>query len=354
MRQYSFLLVGMIFLIGCGKGKSDVPESPRIKNKKTTKIVSPKINQEVKIGEDVFFELQSDVVKIDSIRIQAGGFEETFNNSTFTWNPPGIATGTYKIQLTAYYNDSEEVHYSKLKLFSNIQPEQFSYVITGTYPHNTDDYTQGLFFLNNELIESTGQKRKSAIKKVNPITGEAISNIPLEDQYFGEGCTLFNNEIYQLTWTSRVGFVYDLDLNLKKSFQYDTQGWGLTTMGDSLVMSDGSEKIYFMNPGDFSEIGRIEVYNDQGAVDSLNELEYINGLIYANEYQTNFIHAIEPSTGRILKTIDLSGLLTDAESQKADVLNGIAYDQKGDRLFVTGKWWPWLFEIKLQPKKSKI
>jgi len=172
--------------------------------------------------------------------------------------------------------------------------------------------------------------------------------------FFGEGCTVYNNSIYQLTWTSKTGFVYDLDLNRKRSFQYNTPGWGLTTMGDSLVMSDGTEKLYFMTPGDFSEIDRIEVYNDKEAVDNLNELEYINGLIYANQWQTDFIHVIDPSSGRILKTIDLSGLLTDEEAQKADVLNGIAYDEKGDRLFVTGKMWPWLFEIKLQPKNTNL
>jgi len=138
-------------------------------------------------------------------------------------------------------------------------------------------------------------------------------------------------------------------LNEKRRFSYNTEGWGLTTVGDSLAMTDGSETIRYMNPRDFSEVGYIEVYTDEGPVTNLNELEYINGYIYANEYQSENIHVIDPKSGKVLKTIDMSALLTENEAEKADVLNGIAYDKAGDRLFVTGKWWPWIFEIKLKP-----
>lgn len=354
MRQFSILIIVLLYFSSCGTKNSDVPESPRIKNSKFAKIILPKINQLTKIGEEVAFELEAIKGSIDSVQIQAGGSSEIFIGGSFEWIPTTQKTGTCKIQITVYSNGEQEVHYPRLKLLSDIEPEQYSYVVTGVYPHNTKDYTQGLFFLDNQLIESTGQTEKSEIKKVDPISGEVLKKVPLDDQYFGEGTTLYKNEIFQLTWTRRTGFVYDLDLNKKRSFQYNTQGWGLTTMGDSLVMSDGTEKIYFMTPDAFSEIGRIEVYNDKGPVDNLNELEYINGLLYSNQYQTDLIHIIEPSTGRILKTIDLSGLLTDEESAAADVLNGIAYDQEGDRLFVTGKWWPWLFEIKLKPEKTNL
>lgn len=342
-------------MIGCGKQNTDTPTSPRIKNQKKTKLVFPKINQEVQIGSEILFEIESGDLKIDSIQVQVGDYSKVFKAGSFSWIPPTKRTGTYKIQLTAFIDGKEEIHYPRLKLLSDIEPEQYSYIVMGTYPHDTDDYTQGLFFLEDQLIESTGQKGKSVIKKVDPLSGKSEIKTPLDNQYFGEGSTLYNNEIYMLTWYSQTGFVYDLNLNQLRKFQFHTdEGWGLTTMGDSLVMSDGSEKLYFMNPGEFSEIGRIEVYNDKEPVVNLNELEYINGLIYANEWQTDNIHIIEPSSGRVLKTIDLSGLLTDAESSKAEVLNGIAYDKDGDRLFVTGKWWPWLFEIKLKPKKTNL
>ena len=354
MKHFPLVIFALLYLSGCGKQNPDIPKSPRIKNQKITSVISPKINQQVKIGEEIFFEIESSKQRIDSVRIQVGNYSEMFITASFSWTPQTNRTGTYKIQLSTYCNGKEEIHYPRLKLLSDIEPEQYSYVVLGTYPHNTADFTQGLFFLNDQMVESTGQKKKSEIKKTDPVSGETISKIPLEDQYFGEGCTLYNDEIYQLTWTSNTGFVYDLDLNKKRSFQYNTLGWGLTTMGDSLVMSDGSDKLYFMSPEDFSEIGRLEVYNSEGAVHNLNELEYINGHIYANEWQTDLIHVIDPFTGKIIKTIDLSGLLTKEEAQSADVLNGIAYDQAGDRLFVTGKLWPWLFEIKLQPKNTNL
>ena len=356
MRQWqsTLLIIGLLYLGGCEPKNSAPPESPRIKNSKFAKIILPEINQSAKLGKAVSFQLESVQGSIDSVLIQADGSSQVYNASSFKWVPTTQKTGTCKIQVTVYGNGKEEIHYPRLKLLSDIEPEQFSYVVIAAHPHDTNDYTQGLFFLDSQLIESTGQTEKSEIKKVDPISGEVIVKVPLDDQYFGEGSTRYGNEIYQLTWKLRTGFVYDLDLNKKRSFQYNTQGWGLTTKGDSLAMSDGTEKIYFMNPSDFKEVGRIEVYNDKGAVDSLNELEYINGQIYANEYQTDLIHAIEPSTGRILKTIDLSGLLTSEEAAAAHELNGIAYDQQGDRLFVTGKWWPWLFEIKLRPKSANL
>jgi len=352
MRYLSFLIIGLLFLIGCGKQDPETPESPRIKNKKNTRIISPSINQLVILGDEVSFEVSADEQSIDSVTLQVENNSTTFKASTFNWTPPTQRTGIYKMELTIYCGGVSEVHYPRIRLLSDIEPEEFTYVILGTYPHNTNDYTQGLFFLNDQLVESTGQRGKSEIKINALFTGVSKSTTPIGDEFFGEGCALYNDEIYQLTWTGRTGFVYDLDLNRKRTFQYQTEGWGLTTIGDSLLMSDGSENLYFMTPGDFSEIDRLEVYNNKGAVSSLNELEFINGLIYANEYQTDRIHLIEPTSGRVMKTIDLAGLLTNEEAGEADVLNGIAYDPIGDRLFVTGKWWPWLFEIKLKPKNT--
>lgn len=341
-------------LVGCSKKETDTAtESPIIK--KATSITSPSINQSVVLGEAVNFTVEADNFEIDSVVMLVGKESTKFDSGAFTWTPETEKTGTFKFQAKVYFNGNEEVHYPRLKMLSDITPEKFGYVSLGSYPHDETAFTQGLFFHNNILYESTGQEGQSTIRKVDLVTGNVISSTPLGDDYFGEGCTLYNDEIYQVTWMSNTGFVYDTELNLKRSFPFNFQGWGLTSMGDSLVLTQGndtkgSEVIYFMNPGDFSEIGRIEVYNDKGPVSNLNELEYINGEIYANEWQTDNIHVIEPRTGRVLKTIDLSGLLSESEQKSADVLNGIAYDTEGDRLFVTGKYWPKLFEIKLQPK----
>lgn len=351
MHKITLLLVGIIVLVSCGKQNQDPPESPRIR--KETSVVSPSMNKEVTLGKSVSFSIEAEST-IDSVKVLSNGNEETYKSATFDWTPNTIRTGTLNIQVKAYTKGVEEVHYWRLRMLSDIVPEEYTYVSMGAYEHDADAYTQGLFFLDDKLIESTGERGKSTIRKVHPITGEIIQNVPLTDQFFGEGCTVYKDKIYQLTWTSRQGFIYDRNLNLTGSFQYNTDGWGLTTKGDTLIMTDGSEKVYFMNPQGFVEIDHLEVYTDKGKVENLNELEMVNGLLYANEYQTNLIHVIELSSGRVLKTIDLSGLLSAEEAKSADVLNGIAYNEERDQLFVTGKWWPWLFEIKLQPKNTQL
>ncbi len=339
-------------MTGCGKQDKDKPDSPRIK--KNTRIEAPGMNAYATLGESVTFTVTADEGTVDSVKVVAGKVQTVFKTSTFNWVPATQRTGTFGFQVNVYSEGQEEIHYPRMRMLSDVVPEPFTYVSLGAYEHDTNAYTQGLFFLNDRLIESTGERGKSTLRKVHPVTGEVLQNVPLADTYFGEGCTVYKDKIYQLTWTSRVGFIYDLELNQTGTFQYSTDGWGLTTMGDTLVMSDGSERLYFMNPMGFTEIDQIEVYNNVGKVTQLNELEYINGHIYANEYQSNKIHVIEPTTGRVLKTIDMSGILSPDEVSKADVLNGIAYDAEGDRLFVTGKWWPWLFEIKLQPINSQL
>ncbi|MEQ9231936.1 MAG: glutaminyl-peptide cyclotransferase [Cyclobacteriaceae bacterium] len=349
MQKITPFLVVLLFLVGCSKKESETEtESPIIK--KVTSIVSPSINEVVPLGSSIDFSVLSKDAKIDSVVIESGGNRESFQSGTFSWIPSTNRTGTFKFQLKAYYGGVEEVHYPRLKMLSDITPEEFQYVVIGSYAHDETAFTQGIFFQDNLLFESTGQEGESTIRKVDLVTGDVLVSKPIGDEYFGEGCTIYNGEIYQVTWTSNIGFVYDLDLNEKRSFRYGMEGWGLTTIGDSLLMTDGSSNMYFMNPTDFTEIDRIEVYTDEGPVTDLNEIEYINGMVYANEWQTDNIHVIDPKSGRVMKTIDMAGLLTPEEKQSADVLNGIAYDEEGDRLFVTGKYWPKLFEIKLQPK----
>lgn len=225
----------------------------------------------------------------------------------------------------------------------------YTYRVINTYPHDPEAFTQGLIFEDGVLYEGTGLYRHSTLRKVALETGNVLQRYELPAQYFGEGITLYNNRLIQLTWKSRVGFVYDREsFELLREFSYPTEGWGITHDGQRLIMSDGTPTLYFWNPETFEEIGQVEVYDSEGPVTRLNELEYIQGQVYANVWQTDRIARIDPQSGRVTAWIDLAGLLTPEERQPADVLNGIAYDAEGDRLFVTGKLWPKLFEIKLQ------
>ena len=228
----------------------------------------------------------------------------------------------------------------------------FGYKIVNTYPHNTNSFTQGLIFDKGVLYESTGLNGRSAVKIVDLKTGKTLKSHELPDNYFGEGIAIIENKIIQLTWRSKTGFVYDKKtLKLIKKFSYQTQGWGITYDGKYLIISDGSAVLYFMDPNTFKVVGTLEVYGDSGKVSKLNELEYINGEIYANIWGIEKIARINPKTGRVTAWIDLSGLLSDQDKKnRVDVLNGIAFNSDKGRLFVTGKLWPKMFEIELVPK----
>ncbi|NVO08680.1 MAG: glutaminyl-peptide cyclotransferase [Bacteroidales bacterium] len=263
-----------------------------------------------------------------------------------------LGLGTLTIRATAYRAGLHQTASTSVKLKSNLTPKNYSYKVIKTFLHDPDAYTQGLFYKDGFLYEGTGQKGASSIRKVELETGKILQSINLEEKYFGEGITLFNNKIYQLTWTSEVGFVYDFTTFKQiRTFHYNTQGWGLTTNGKDLIMSDGSNNIYFMDPENFSEIKHVEVFDNKGAINELNELEYINGDIYANIYQTDFIVIIDPSTGMVKGRIDFKGLLKDSDrTNDVDVLNGIAWDEIGKRLYVTGKLWPKLYQVELVAK----
>lgn len=227
----------------------------------------------------------------------------------------------------------------------------YTYTIVHTYPHDPNAFTQGLIFEDDVLYEGTGLWGRSSLRRVELETGEVLQIYELPDQYFGEGVTIYDDQIIQLTWKSRDGFVYNKDsFELLQTFKYQTEGWGITHDGENLIMSDGTSTLYFWDPETFEVVNQIEVYDDNGPVVRLNELEYIQGEVYANVWQTDRIARIDPQTGRVLGWINLKGLLSQEDlTQPVDVLNGIAYDAAGDRLFVTGKLWPKLFEIELVP-----
>lgn len=233
-------------------------------------------------------------------------------------------------------------------------PQFYSYQVINTYPHDRAAFTQGLIYEDGILYEGTGLRGQSSLRKVILESGEVTQMITLPEQFFGEGITIFGDRIIQLTWQSRIGFVYDKEsFELLQQFAYPTEGWGITHDDQQLIMSDGTANLYFWDPDTLAEIGRVEVRDGNEPVRWLNELEYINGEIYANIWKTTRIARISPETGQVLGWIELAGLLAPEDLlERVDVLNGIAYDAAGDRLFVTGKWWPKLFEIDLLTYKN--
>ena len=225
----------------------------------------------------------------------------------------------------------------------------YTYSVVNTYPHDRNAFTQGLVFENGILYEATGLRGHSTLRRVELETGDIVQIHELPAQFFGEGITIYGHKVIQLTWQSNVGFVYDKNsFELLQEFNYSTEGWGITHDGNRLIMSDGTSTLHFLDPQTFEEIGQIGVFDDDGPVTRLNELEYAQGEIYANVWKTDRIARIAAQTGRVIGWVELGGLLTPEDrSEPVDVLNGIAYDAKGDRLFVTGKLWPKLFEIEL-------
>lgn len=239
------------------------------------------------------------------------------------------------------------VHLTRNNQSSTPDTKNIAYEITEAYPHDQKAFTEGLVCDEGFLYESTGLYGSSTLRRVDLASGEVLLQISLPNQFFGEGITVVNDTIVQLTWQSHVGFVYDKEsLNLLSNFSYPTEGWGITFDGQRLVMSDGSDKLFFLNASTFKVIDQIEVHDGNSTISELNELEYINGDIYANVWHQEKIAIINPETGLVKGWIDLTGL-NAAISNNESVLNGIAYDAKEYRLFVTGKNWASVYEIKL-------
>jgi len=229
---------------------------------------------------------------------------------------------------------------------------EYSYEIVRTYPHDTGAFTEGLIYRDGVLYESTGMKYESSIRKVNLETGKVLQRYDLPGEYFGEGIIIWKDRILELTWQDQKGFIYDLaTFQRKGEFTYPGEGWAMTTDGKRIIMSDGTADIRFWDPETLKETGRITVTEDGRPIPKINELEWVKGEIFANVWETERLVRIDPKNGKVLGWINLHGLLTPQESEGTDVLNGIAYDAKGDRLFVTGKRWPKLFEIKLVKKQ---
>ncbi|NMC38874.1 MAG: glutaminyl-peptide cyclotransferase [Bacteroidales bacterium] len=316
----------------------------------------PSENAEFCIGEQFEVTLLSENKNRipDSVKLFFDG-KQVGNLSSEPWTflIPASATSTTgrkPVKAIAYRDNKIQTVTRFAIIYSDIVPEIKGYSIIHTYPHDQEAFTQGLFYADGVLYEGTGQEAGSSLREVALETGNVLRLHNLESSLFGEGITLYNDRIYQVTWTSNVGFVYDRSsFSVINRIYYQTQGWGLTTMEGKIVMSDGSNNLYFHEPEMFSLISGIEVYDNEKKVDQLNELEYIKGEIWANIWQTDLIARIDPVTGRVNSFIDLGSLYPESQRRQnnSDVLNGIAYDAENDRIFVTGKRWPKLYEIRV-------
>jgi glutaminyl-peptide cyclotransferase len=366
-RYFAFMTASMLFvlIISCSgrSGKSSEPAMVKKKvqaaeevSSKLISLVSPEENAGLKLNGN--FIVRISPVKNnnvpDSIKIYFDGKSAAIlKQSPWEYLVPSAftsKTGRKALKVVAYKSGEASQTITRfLVVYADVPPKRNSFRVIRTFPHDRDAFTQGLVYENGILYEGTGQEARSSLRKVRLETGEVLNQLEMGSQFFGEGIALFGEKIYQLTWQSKVGFVYE-----KSTFKqinrvyYQTEGWGLTTMGDKLVMSDGTNMLYFMDPESFTTISTIEVYDNKSKVMELNELEYINGEIWANIWMTDLIARIDPSSGKVIAYIDLKGILKDPSTDtKVNVLNGIAYDQAGKRIFVTGKNWPSLFEIKL-------
>jgi glutamine cyclotransferase len=266
----------------------------------------------------------------------------------FTLNLKDQRLGYQNLKAVVYFESETSETTARIELVSSIQPKLLKYTIINKYPHDTGSFTEGLEFYKDTLYESTGLNGKSFIRKYDYKTTKVFQQIDLESKYFGEGITFLKNKLYQLTWKNKTGFIYNATtLKLEKTFKYDKdiEGWGMTNDGKYIYQTDKTEKIWRMDPETQKMVDYVNVYSGDSKIKSINELEWINGKIYANVWQKDAIAVVKPETGVVEGIIDMSGLRKFVKNPEAEVLNGIAYNIKTKTIFVTGKNWDTLFEI---------
>ena len=331
---FSFVAVfGIILLSSCG-------------NKYKLELHSPKtiqVNNSLKISV-----LEKNGKPIDSVQYFINGKPISNHNSI---DISKFKLGKQALSATVFYQGQQRKINNTIYFMASKPPKIYNYEVINDYPHDKKAFTQGFEFHGGFFYESTGQYGQSSLRKVEMVTGKVLQKIDIDKQYFAEGMTIYNNKIYQLTWRKNKGFVYDLEtFTLEKTFNYQEskEGWGLTHNNEKLIKTDGTERMWFLNMDTLKEESYIETYTNNRKAENLNELEFVKGKIYANLWQKNSILIVNPKSGAIEGIVDLKGLQSKA-GQKGDdnVLNGIAYDEETDRLFVTGKKWDKVFEIKL-------
>lgn len=365
--HYLYYWVVLIALCSCNGGKTArqeqagtaVSENRReqVKYVNSLKWITPEKNRSFRFGEELRVEFENkDRFPIDSSAVYLNGRPVArldAGTRTFTLPIPATRAGRQTLKIVAWHPDNRQGLLSTtIEVKPDKAPVRCSYRVVNTYPHDPRAYTQGLIFRDGYMYEGTGQCGESSIRKIDMKTGNILSVLTIDSQFFGEGITVFKDKIYQLTWRSRKGFVYDLKtFSPESSFSYNTEGWGITTVGDRLVMSDGSHKLYHVTPSSFHITKEVEVYDHNGPVEQLNELEYIDGLVWANVWLSDRIVAIDPETGVVKYDLDMTRLLSASERAKLDendeVLNGIAWNPEKRTFYLTGKRWPKLFEVQV-------
>lgn len=351
MKVYNLVTLTLLVLLiaGCGSGSESDADLFSIQIKSGKKSFNPTENFVVSVKSKKNAEIESVTYLLDGTEIASNsGNKETIVQ--LEDQKLGVRSLTAAIT-------SEGTSYSITKNITIVAaetPKLYTYSILETYPHDIEAYTQGLEFVNDTLYESTGQYRSSSLRKTNYKTGAVIEKIALEDQFFGEGLTVLNNKIYQLTWRENTGFIYDLN-SFKKTgtFAYgkSKEGWGLCNDGKVIYKSDGTEKIWTLNAETLTEEGFIEIYTNTSKIPNVNELEWVDGKIYANVYQRDAIAIVNPASGAVEGVIDMKGLQKKvAQHDKLDVLNGIAYKGEPNIIYVTGKNWDKLFKIEIKEK----
>lgn len=360
-----FVLLLTILSCSTRNGTSSKIPSPEPAPAKITRLVDPGKPLTIAVGEEINILLEHpDSISIDSIQVFLGGDlkktlkgelpyngEEQLTASVVT---DDLSTGNSGLRLRLFFPSGRTENQSQqITFLSDLLPAEYGYRVVGEYEHDPAAYTQGLQFVDGWLYEGTGNYGTSSLRRVKLETGEITKIRNLDQTLFGEGITVFGERIYQLTYKSQVGFIYDKSTfeEIQKVYYQNREGWGLTHNGEELIMSDGTHVIYFLDPELFTINRQIEVYHNKGKADSLNELEYIKGKIWANRYYTDEIVIIDPRSGKVEGRINLKGILKATDRKPTtDVLNGIAWDDQNERLFVTGKFWPRLFEIKLEAR----
>jgi len=338
------------------RGNESISSDKAVLSADLFKMTSPAENSEFKLRDQVKVSVipVKAEISIDSLKVFFDGKPVALLTSA-PWECSVASsltcfTGRKSVKTVAYSKGKTQSVTRFVIIYSDTAPQRYKCKVIHTYPHDVAAFTQGLLYDHGLLYEGTGQESGSSLREVELETGKVIRQLNLEPSLFGEGITIYNDRIYQVTWTSKVGFVYNKsDFRTINKIFYQTQGWGLTTIDNRIVMSDGTNLLYFHEPEMFDAVSRIEVYDNEKKVDQLNELEYIDGEIWANIWQSDLIARIDPLSGKVNSYIDLSQVFPETERREAnaDVLNGIAYDQAGKRIFVTGKRWPKLYEIKI-------
>lgn len=323
---------------------------------KLIKMITPEENTGFKLKDriKVVLELSNKNKLPDSVLIHFNGNVVTsLKTEPWEYSIPShftVTTGRKSLKVTAYKGGRAQNTITRFMIiYSDVVPKRNGFKVIHKYPHDREAFTQGLVYDKGLLLEGTGQESGSSLREVELETGKVKRQHNLDASLFGEGIALYQDRIYQVTWKNKVGFVYEKStFKVLNKIYYPTQGWGLTTIDDKIIMSDGTNILYFYEPEMFTVSSSIEVYDNEHKVDSLNELEFINGEIWANIWMSDRIARIDLVSGKVLAYIDLKGILPESERMPdTDVLNGIAYDEAGKRIFVTGKKWPELYEIKL-------